>query len=135
MQAVQAYARFRTWSGFLSYLSNTDLQGALRLTLFAFMHTMIRSMLGISELHSLKTSGMQAARSSAVTAPKLAVGHAMTQRTTPSIEARLRRLANDVAVLMLMSVSVPWFRRPIGRPQPVGGEPWAVLRGVSPFQS
>ena len=47
-------------------LSNTNLQGGLRLALFAFIHAMMRSTLGISELQSRKTSGVQAARSLSV---------------------------------------------------------------------
>jgi hypothetical protein len=56
-------------------LSNTSMQALLRLDFLAFMQAMMRSTLGISELQSRKTSGVQAARSLSVPRACPAVGY------------------------------------------------------------
>ena len=87
--------------------STTNLQGLLRLDLLALMHEMTRSTLGISEPHSRKTSGVQAARSlSVMTKAWLCVGEEITQKKTlPTRLRSLHRRTIGFLCLVLMACS------------------------------
>jgi len=95
-----------------SSLSNTNLQGVLRLALLAFIHAMMRSMLGISELQSRKTSGAQAARSLSVPRACPNVGcKTMEIATWSAIKPSLRGLVNERPCVAVMTVSPLCLRR------------------------
>jgi hypothetical protein len=95
-----------------SSLSNTNLQGVLRLALLAFIHAMMRSMLGISELQSRKTSGAQAARSLSVPRACPNVGYkTMEIATRNAIKPSLLGLLNERPSVAVMTVSPLCLRR------------------------
>lgn len=103
-------ARFAFWtvsSG--SLVSNTTLQGALRLALLAFIHAMIRSTSGISELQSRKTSGAQAARSLSVPRACPCAGFKSKEIATRIASKPSRRgLAHKRPSLAIMTFSHLW---------------------------
>jgi hypothetical protein len=95
-----------------SALSNTNLQGVLRLALLAFIHAMMRSTLGISELQSRKTSGVQAARSLSVPSACPKVGCKTKEIATRSaIAPNLRGFLNERPCVAVMTVSPLCLRR------------------------
>jgi hypothetical protein len=95
-----------------SSLSNTNLQGVLSLALWAFIHAMMRSTLGIAELQSRKTSGAQAARSLSVPRACPNVGCKTKEIATRSaIKPSLPGLMNERPCVAVMTVSPLCLRR------------------------
>jgi hypothetical protein len=95
-----------------SSLSNTNLHGVLRLALLAFIHAMMRSMLGISELQSRKTSGVQAARSLSVPRACPWVGCKTIEiATRTAFKLILINLMNERPCVAIMTFSPLWLRR------------------------
>jgi hypothetical protein len=93
-------------------LSNTNLQGGLRLAFFAFIHAMMRSTLGISELQSRKTSGVQAARSLSVPRACPWVGCKTKQiATRAAINLNLVSFMNERPCEAIMTFSPLWLHR------------------------